>query len=144
MTVWMSHAAVGTIVLALGLASPIVAQATCIDGPCQPENSSQSAGQDGSLEWQFKSNYDYKLALKFYSQTRRGHVWPNAGEHYVLDDYDTHTYTLGCSAGELICFGAWSTGDSSTYWGIGEGGTQACDNCCFTCGDNPRRQVLNQ
>jgi hypothetical protein len=134
---------VGAIVLAFALTSPIVAQSACIDDPCPaPASRTQSAGAAGTLEWDVKSNYRYKVGIKFYSQTRN-HVWPSNERFWVLDDYATHTYRLSCLRGEKICFGAWSTGNDKTYWGAGHGGKNACSSCCYTCGDNTRRQVLN-
>jgi hypothetical protein len=136
------NAIVGAIVLAFALTSPIVAQSACIDDPCPPASSTQSAGPAGVLEWDVKSNYRYKVGIKFYSQARN-HVWPSDEKFWVLDDYGTHTYRLACMQGEKICFGAWSTGSDKTYWGAGHGGKEACSSCCYTCGANTRRQVLN-
>jgi hypothetical protein len=145
MAVKMSmNAVIGAIVLALGLTSPMVAQSACIDEPCPaPRNPTQSAAATGSIEWSVKSNYKYKAGIKFYSQTRKGHVWPNAGEMWTLNDYATHTFRMSCMPGEKICFGAWSTGNDKTYWGVGHGDKYGCSNCCHTCGDKTRQQVLN-
>lgn len=148
------------IVLAFGLMSPMVAQAGCIDDCSAAPSPSEAQSGSGSgfasaarslkivrpaksLVWDFKSNFRYKVGIKFYSQTRKGHEWPSSDRMWILDDYKTHTYRLGCVEGEKICYGAWSTGNDKTYWGSGHGDKQGCSDCCHTCGDNPRAKVLN-
>ncbi len=150
MTTKMSmNAIVCAIVLAFGLTSPMVAHGGCFDEcsasppPNSVHNGAGVAGQStGTLEWDFKSNYQYKSAIKFYSETRKGHEWPSAREMWLLNDYATHKFRLGCVPGEKICFGAWSTGSDKTYWGVGHGDKFGCSNCCHTCGDNARPQTL--
>ena len=85
------------------------------------------------LVWRFQSEHPNHVSLEFYSQDRN-HVWPGDGDVYVIEDWDTHTYSLTCNDGEKICFGAWVRNDSSTYWGAGMDGTEACDTCCAVCG----------
>jgi hypothetical protein len=143
MAVQMSmNAVVRAIVLAFGLTSPMAAQAVCFDDPCPPAaNHSQAAGNAGtSLEFNIKSNYRYKVGIKFYSQTRN-HVWPDSDNFWVLDDYGTHTYRLSCMRGEEICYGAWATGNDKTFWGVGHGGNKSCRDCCYTCGDTASRTL---
>ena len=96
-----------------------------------------------SLKWHVRSEHDAKISLEFYSQDR-DHVWPGDGDVYVIDDFDTHDYTLTCNKGEKICYGAWVRNHSDSYWGSGYDGKEACDTCCFTCGagDTPT-MVLN-
>jgi hypothetical protein len=152
MAVKMSmNATVCSIVLAFGLTSPMVVQAGCIDGGCGPSPLPQSAHggssptqSTGSLEWDIKSNFRYQVGIQFYSETRKGHVWPNHKEIWLLKDSAAHTFRLSCQPGEKICFGAWSMGDGGkTYWGVGDGDKQGCTNCCHTCGDHPRQTDLN-
>ena len=138
------------IVLAVGLISPTVARSGCFDecSASPPPTSTHSgagvSGQStGTLEWDFKSNSRYKSAIKFYSETRKGHEWPNTREMWLLSDYASHKFRLGCVPGEKICFGAWTTGSEKTYWGVGHGNRSGCSNCCHTCGDTARAQVLN-
>jgi len=85
-----------------------------------------------SLLWHFRSDHANIVSLEFYSQNR-GHVWPGDDQVYVIDDYDVHDYPLECQPGEKICYGAWVRNDSSSYWGAGYDGVQACENCCYTC-----------
>ena len=85
------------------------------------------------LVWRFKSEHQHQVSLEFYSQDRN-HVWPGGGDVYVLKDSDTHTFSLNCNYGEKICFGAWVRNDSSSYWGAGYDGADACESCCFSCG----------
>ena len=93
------------------------------------------------LVWRFKSEHPNAVNLEFYSQDRN-HAWPGGGEVYVIKDWDTHTYSLPCNDGEKICYGAWAN-ESSSYWGAGYDGAEACDNCCAVCGDRElKTQVL--
>lgn len=101
------------------------------------------AASADSLVWTVRSEFRYKVQIKFFSQDRN-HVWPNANEAYDLNDYGTHTYNLRCRSGEKICFGAWVTGNANRYWGGGYNNAHACSRCCFTCGGGPTvPQVLN-
>ena len=80
------------------------------------------------------------VEVQLYSDSR-DHVWPDADEVYLLDDGATKTMTLDCEAGEQICYGAWISGDQSTFWGVGPGKTQVCDNCCYTCEGGATEQI---
>jgi hypothetical protein len=103
----------------------------------------QQASADSML-WRFKSNHQYKVQVSFYSQNR-SYEWPGNGQSYDLNDYDEHTMNLSCIRGEKICFGAWATGDATTYWGVGYNNSHQCEDCCYHCGDiNIPRQVLNE
>ena len=97
-----------------------------------------AAGQAEELTWHMRSTYPYAVSVEFYSQDR-SHVWPGNGKVYVIRDDDDHTYTLACQSGETICYGAWVRGHSSSYWGAGYGGDQACKACCHDCdgGETP-------
>jgi hypothetical protein len=85
-----------------------------------------------SLHWKFRSYHKNAVELSFYSQNRNLE-WPGNGRVHVLRDYDVHNYSLNCVKGEKICYGAWVQGASSSYWGGGQGGKQACSSCCYTC-----------
>ncbi len=95
-----------------------------------------------NMNWQVKSNYPYRVQIKFYSQSRRV-TWPGVGEAWGLNDSEYHEYNLQCRTGEKICFGAWVTGRSSPYWGVGADNEHGCEACCYICGDDTRPQVLN-
>ena len=79
-----------------------------------------------------KNEHPNAVEVELYSQDRN-HVWPGNGEIYLLDDGETKTMALSCKDGEKICYGAWISGDKSTYWGVGPGQSQACEDCCYTC-----------
>lgn len=84
-----------------------------------------------------RSGYQYRVQLEFYSQSR-SHEWPGGGEAWGLNDYETHNFTLRCNTGEKICYGAWVTGNSNRYWGVGANNRHGCTGCCATCGSaNP-------
>jgi len=80
------------------------------------------------------------VEVQLYSRDR-DYVWPNSDEVYLLDDGETKTMPIECEAGESICYGAWISGDESTYWGVGPGKTQGCDNCCYTCQGGNTEQI---
>jgi len=87
------------------------------------------------LTWQVQSMYRHKVQIEFYAQGR-SHAWPGGNRAYNLNDYDVHTYTLNCIGGEKVCYGAWVTGNSSRYWGVGMNNKHGCSDCCYTCDDN--------
>jgi hypothetical protein len=144
------NAMVCAIVLAFSLATPRVAHSVCFD-ECSavppPANVHHGAGHHGevtgTLEWPITSKSPFRAAIKFYSETRRGHEWPSAREMWLLNDHAEHTFRLGCVRGEKICFGAWTMPHGTVKWGVGHGNTLSCPNCCHTCGDNARHQTLN-
>lgn len=80
------------------------------------------------------------VEVQLYSDSR-DHVWPGADEVYMLDDGETKTMTLECDDGEQICYGAWISGDQETFWGVGPGKSQDCDNCCYTCQGGMTEQI---
>ncbi len=84
------------------------------------------------LVWRIQSEHPNHVSLEFYSQDRN-HAWPGGGDVYVIEDWDTHTYALTCNDGEKICYGAW-VNESSSYWGAGYEGAEACETCCAVCG----------
>jgi hypothetical protein len=96
-----------------------------------------------SYVWHVKSNYRYRVQIAFYSQNRR-FEWPGKGRAYGLNDYDVHEYSMVCKPGEKICFGAWVTDDSSTYWGVGFDNKHSCESCCYVCGCGAPWVVLDE
>lgn len=93
--------------------------------------------------WRVRSNYKYRVQISFYSQNRRVE-WPGNGKVWGLNDDDVHEFNLSCRSGEKICFGAWVTGNSTKYWGVGADNKHGCRSCCFTCGEgDPQTQILN-
>ena len=117
----------------------VLASALGIFGAALIQPSQSSAG---TLEWDVKSNHPNRVQIAFYSRSYK-REWPGHGKVWGLNDYGTHTYRLECTTGEKVCFGAWLTGSGKTYWGVGFKGKNGCEHCCYTCDENPRRQVLN-
>lgn len=81
------------------------------------------------------------VGLKFYNADR-SRSWPAAGSMYSLRDSEFHTYTLTCTPGEKICYGAWRDGADTVSWGVGRAGDKGCSNCCMTCGSGPHKHTL--
>jgi len=101
---------------------------------------SVSAASAAEVTFVMKNNHPNAVEVELYSQDRN-HVWPGNGEIYYLDDGEAKTMALSCQDGEKICYGAWISGDKSTYWGVGPGQTQACDNCCYTCSGGNTEEI---
>lgn len=94
----------------------------------------------GDVTFVMNNQHPNAIEVQLYSQERE-HVWPSAEEVYLLDDGETKTMSLSCEDGESICYGAWIQGDENTYWGVGPGKTQTCDNCCYTCQGGNTEQI---
>jgi hypothetical protein len=86
----------------------------------------------GDVTFAIKNSHPNAMRVELYSQSRN-HVWPGKGEDYFLDDGETKEIPLSCETGESICYGAWVDGDEGTYWGVGPGGKETCEDCCYTC-----------
>ena len=84
----------------------------------------------------------YAVELSFYAN-QRNNAWPGGNQIFPLRDSQYHEYSLSCVRGEKICYGAWRSGNSNIYWGVGLGGRQGCQGCCATCGDGSHRWTLN-
>lgn len=96
-----------------------------------------------NLTFNFVSNYRYNVQLEFYSQNYN-RAWPGNGRAYTLYDYQIHTFSLNCDAGEKICWGAWDKVNSNLYWGTGINNSHFCSSCCYVCGaDDPQTQELH-
>ena len=93
--------------------------------------------QAATLKWIVQSDYDYAQQLVFYSKTYN-RSWPGGGRVYNLTDSDPHTFSLACTPGENICYGAWPDRETDgLQWGVGYKGKLGCSNCCFRCGQGP-------
>lgn len=107
---------------------PIIAAAAML--AAQLALSAPASAADVTFTMQ--NNHPNAVEVELYSQDR-DHVWPGNNQVYILDDGETKTMPLACEEGEKICYGAWIQGDQQTYWGVGPGNTEACDDCCYTC-----------
>jgi hypothetical protein len=91
-----------------------------------------STASAADVTFVMKNNHPNAVEVELYSQDRN-HVWPGGGEVYILDDGEAKTMALSCNEGEKICYGAWISGDKSTYWGTGSANGETCTDCCYTC-----------
>jgi hypothetical protein len=92
-----------------------------------------SIASSAEVTFQMQNNHPNAVEVELYSQDRADYVWPGNGEVYILDDGETKTMPISCKEGEKICYGAWIQGDKQTYWGVGPGNGETCDDCCYTC-----------
>lgn len=106
----------------------IVAAAALLAALAAPSASALAA----DVTFMMQNNHPNAVEVELYSQDRN-YVWPGNGEVFVLDDGETKQMPLSCNEGEKICYGAWIKGDQETYWGVGPGNKEACDDCCYTC-----------
>jgi hypothetical protein len=97
------------------------------DNPNQPD--------PNAVVFQLRNMHKNSVQASFFSQNRRV-AWPGNDRAYTLNDSEPHTYRLECRQGERICFGAWLTGNSRSYWGVGFDGDEGCQGCCVFCGSS--------
>jgi hypothetical protein len=96
-------------------------------------NASDSRQPAPTITWTIVDNTRKQLAIAFYSDTRRGHGWPDYNKNWPINNRE-NTYTLSCQAGERICYGAWAADNPyGPYWGTGPFGKNRCTNCCGVC-----------
>ncbi len=93
-----------------------------------------AASSAEEMTWTMTSEYEYKVQVEFYSQDHKT-IWPGHGNAYALNDSAAHKFSISCEEGEKICYGAWATGDSSVYWGVGLNNRHDCESCCAICGE---------
>lgn len=97
--------------------------------------------------WTITSSYPYQVQIEFYSQDRKGLAWPGSDRAYTLYDSREHTFSLSCTPGERICYGAWNVASGgrtgSKYWGVGQNNKHGCTRCCWTCGRQGEPRAIN-
>jgi hypothetical protein len=87
-----------------------------------------------------KNSHPNAMRVELYSQDR-DYVWPGNGQDFYLDDGETKSLPISCNAGESICYGAWVDGDEETYWGVGPGNKEKCEDCCYTCSGGETEEI---
>lgn len=112
-------------------------------GPQKQQQSTRSAPvpAENQLLFVIKSDYQYKIYIKFHSQNR-AHWWPSKTTSYPLADSNEHQFLLNCVIGEKVCYGA-STSNYKSHWGVGLKGDRSCSGCCLTCGGKNLYRTLN-
>ncbi|TIN57110.1 MAG: hypothetical protein E5Y30_38685 [Mesorhizobium sp.] len=99
-----------------------------------------SAAQADDVTFAIKNSHSNAMRVELYSQDR-DYVWPGEDKDYFLDDGETKQLPISCNAGESICYGAWVDGDEGTYWGVGPGNTEKCEDCCYTCSGGETEEI---
>ncbi|MGR6432349.1 hypothetical protein ACU5AY_15675 [Rhizobium sp. PAMB 3174] len=102
-----------------------------------------AAGISNAADMSFAvtNNHSDAADVAFYGEDTDT-VWPGADSAYDFLKGETKTVTFTCQEGERICYGAWATGDTETFWGVGQGNEHGCPYCCFTCSDG-RTETFN-
>ncbi|RUX24856.1 hypothetical protein EOA13_29375 [Mesorhizobium sp. M7A.F.Ca.US.011.01.1.1] len=98
------------------------------------------AAQADDVTFAIKNSHPNAMRVELYSQDR-DYVWPGEDKDYFLDDGETKQLPISCNAGESICYGAWVDGDEGTYWGVGPGNTEKCEDCCYTCNGGETEEI---
>lgn len=81
--------------------------------------------------------------VEFHSRDRLKR-WPDDGRLFILADSSPKRFTVPCSPGEQICYGAWIEGQVTESWGAGYNRRVDCDDCCHICeieSESPLYQV---
>ena len=99
-----------------------------------------STGFAADVTFEMKNSHPNAVEVELYSQDR-DHVWPGNNQVYLLDDGETKQIPLSCDQGEKICYGAWISGDKSTYWGTGPDNAETCSDCCYTCSGGSTEEI---
>ncbi|MDW9491730.1 hypothetical protein [Sinorhizobium meliloti] len=79
----------------------------------------------------------YIVNVKLFSRSRTV-IWPSSNSSFSLKDGRPQTIKVHCNSGEKICYGAYYMNDDpdGIYWGKGEKGLHACEDCCLYCNNN--------
>ena len=72
------------------------------------------------------------IAVELRSQVR-DYLWPGGDQVYLLEKDEKKSVTIGCDAGEKICYAAWLNGNDQVTWGVGPDGDHVCTDCCRVC-----------
>jgi hypothetical protein len=91
------------------------------------------AKKNNSLRWNIQNRSGRRIELQLYSQNRPW-VWPSSNRVYLFPDSKKYSINISCRKNEKICYGAWLSGNTRTYWGVGYKGRQGCRGCCYICG----------
>jgi hypothetical protein len=98
------------------------------------------AAHADDVTFAIKNSHPNAMRVELYSQDR-DYVWPGEDKDYYLDDGETKQLPISCNAGESICYGAWVDGDEGTYWGVGPGNKEKCEDCCYTCSGGETEEI---
>jgi len=95
-----------------------------------------------AVMWKLRKDFNGRLALRFFTSPRGG-VWPSSNQVWTLDDLEEHTYTMACTPGENVCYGAVDyNAPRAGDWGVGLDGEHGCSRCCAACGGGEYSSTL--
>lgn len=93
------------------------------------------------MNFTLRNELQTPLRVKIYAADR-GRAWPGGERTLLLHPGATQNYSLICSDGEQLCYGAWVDNDRSTFWGVGYDRQFECDDCCAVCTAGSSRWVV--
>lgn len=103
-----------------------------------------SVGLAETLTWRVSHQYPFAVNFELHSDNRN-HAWPGDGRTWLLNNWETHTFTITCKRFEKVCYGAWSFtgyGSEYKYWGQGPNRQHSCTDCCYTCDGSDTREIV--
>jgi hypothetical protein len=95
-----------------------------------------------TVTWKLRKDFNGRVALRFFTSPRGG-VWPSSDKVWTLDDLEEHTYSMTCTPGENVCYGAVDyNAPRGGDWGVGLDGEHGCAKCCAACGGGEYTSTL--
>ena len=100
--------------------------------PQPPQRAAPAPGTPVNFTWRFRNNTGGTVHVKMYARERRN-WWPGASTNWRMDGVGPYAFTISCRYGEKVCYGAWQSGNTDRYWGVGFQDAHGCQNCCYAC-----------
>jgi hypothetical protein len=80
------------------------------------------------------NNTSSQIGVAFFDRDSRKRFFPAPDRYYPQGGNSTQTYSMSCTPGQFVCYGAWKgDGGLDPYWGVGFRGAEGCSNCCVSC-----------
>lgn len=94
-----------------------------------------SAPTMSTITWSMMNTCSFTVYARFFDENNNS-FWPANGGSYILDAGNTYNIPTTCTTGDQICNGGAGTTDGAQdAFGVGLNNTQACQGCCYTCGN---------
>lgn len=100
--------------------------------PQAPQRAEPAPGTPVNFTWRFRNNTGGAVHVKLYARERRN-WWPTASTNWRMDGVGPYSFTISCLHSEKVCYGAWQSGNTDRYWGVGFQDQHGCQTCCYAC-----------